>query len=298
MTDQLLLNFDLAGAEWVVAAFLARDPAMIDVIRSGKSPHTVTGARMSGFSEELVKRESDIVKDMTNEDTVAELRRTCIPEVLEPGHLIPRSMSIRQMSKKMNFGLNYDEGYKMFALMNEIEESESRRIVNAYHRVYPGIQRTFHADVQDRLRKDRTLTNCYGRQCYFMGMMGRELFKQGYAFIPSSTVADTANQAIILSMEDDARFMEPLHLLSQVHDSAVFQYPAGRWDDLAQACIRIGLDHMATELEYGERFRLSCDLKIGLNWGTMQGVKLTRDIDALALSLHDTWESLQVKKAA
>lgn len=95
----MLLEFDLAGAEWFVTGFLAPEPAMIEVFRSGKSPHPVTGARMTELSEDLVVADSKLIGLRNDPDEIAALRRENLPEVLK-ARWLPRTMSIRQAGKK------------------------------------------------------------------------------------------------------------------------------------------------------------------------------------------------------
>ena len=64
----MLAEFDLAGAERVVVAYLADDANMISVVESGKSPHVATGALISGAPKELIEREDKLLKHMTDPD--------------------------------------------------------------------------------------------------------------------------------------------------------------------------------------------------------------------------------------
>jgi len=67
----MLLNFDLSGADWVTAAYVSRDPAMLDVVKSGRSPHNVTGARICGVSEDLVVKDDKLIKLNRDPDVIA-----------------------------------------------------------------------------------------------------------------------------------------------------------------------------------------------------------------------------------
>src|SRR6185369_14735989 len=97
----------------------------------------------------------------------------------------PRTMSGRQCGKKSNHGFNYDEGPLKWAMMNEVEASEGKRIHAMYHNIYPGI-RTWYAATQRQLQRDRSLMNCFGRKVRFMGSWDIDLFKAAYSFIPQS----------------------------------------------------------------------------------------------------------------
>ena len=70
----IFLEFDKAGAEWVVVAYLSGGENMISVVEQRKKPHTITGSLMSGLSEEQVNAENKIVGHHTDAETVRRLR--------------------------------------------------------------------------------------------------------------------------------------------------------------------------------------------------------------------------------
>ena len=99
----MLINFDLAGAEWVVVAYLTRDPTMLEVVKSGKSPHVVTGMRFSDLPEDLILKDHKLVGENRNPELIRSLREEHIPEIYK-GSYVPRTMSIRQAGKKCLVG--------------------------------------------------------------------------------------------------------------------------------------------------------------------------------------------------
>lgn len=311
----MLCNFDLAGAEWVVTAYLCRDPAMLDVVRSGRSPHPVTGSRMTNVSEETIVAEDKLIGLLRDPDRIKELRLTNLKHQLSTATFLPRTMSIRQAAKKANHGGNYREGYKMFALMNELEEKDAKAILAAYtcqcddatrigHRhtitckpAYPLI-RNWWDSIDATLKKTRILTNCFGRKCFFMGQIGNDMFKQGYAFIPQSTVVDSCNQAMVRFMEDPSPEFAPAEMRAQVHDSLLFDYLSTDFKAMAAFAIKLGLDYMRPILDYGEPFQLGVDLKVGFDWAKMSEIKLTPDVDALAEKLRVEWDKSKERRTA
>ena len=270
----LLMEFDLAGAEWVVVAYLANDKNMIGVVESGKSPHVVTGALISGASEEFVELENKVVGINTDPAKIYALRQTLdIPR----GIFLPRSMSIRQAGKKSNHGLNYYMRYKRFALENEIAETEASMIVDLYSSTaYPGIQ-DYWSGIRDELRSnDRHLENCFGRKVRLLDEWGTDLWMAAYSFKPQSTVVDICLEAMCKVFEDESEEMLRFELGAQVHDSLMGMYPIPVTD---QDCERIGrvvlriIDHMSIEIDYGRKFTLGVDAKVGLSWSKMTGIK-------------------------
>lgn len=85
----MLLSVDLSGADWVTTAYVCRDPAMLDVARSGRSPHQVTGARMCGVSEEVVVKEDKIVQLNRDPEEISRLRKEHFPGLIESASFLP-----------------------------------------------------------------------------------------------------------------------------------------------------------------------------------------------------------------
>ena len=274
MKPMVFVEFDLAGAEWVVTAYLANDSNMIGVVESGKSPHIVTGALISGASEEFVEKENKVVGSNTDPATISNLRRQLdIPK----GIFMPRSMSIRQAGKKSNHGLNYGMKYRRFALENELPEDEAAPIVDLYSTVaYPGLQ-DYWKGIREELRaNNRTMENCFGRKVKLLDEWGHELFMAAYSFKPQSTVVDVCLEAMCELFEDEEVEMLHYELGAQVHDSQMGIIPIPVTDEECELVGRIILKkkkYMTKELEYSNRkFTLGTDLKVGISWGNMTSV--------------------------
>jgi len=131
----------------------------------------------------------------------------------------------RQWGKRANHGLNYDLGYRSFAMYYEIPDGEAKYIVERYHQAYPGVRQGYHAQVRSMLGINRIVTNCYGRRKLFLDRWGDDLFKSAYSFIPQSTVADVINERGLEYVYYNQIDFAPVELLLQVHDSIVFQIP-------------------------------------------------------------------------
>jgi DNA polymerase family A len=290
----ILFEFDLAGAEWVVVAYLCQDENMLGVVRSGKSPHVVTGSLISGATEDFVLRENELVGNNTDATTIQLLRgKLQVP----PGIFLPRVMSIRQAGKKSNHGLNYNMKFRRFALENEMLEEDARPIVEAYStKAYPRIQ-NYWADIRRELKDNkRQLVNCFGRKVHLRDEWGETLFNQAYSFKPQSTVVDIVNRAMRLAFKDNTTAFSKMFLGAQVHDSLQIQSPVpGDIDDwylLAEMVFLLKQEYMRPELEYnGTKFRLECDVKMGLNWGDMHKVKVP-DIEDGATILKRAYGAL------
>lgn len=292
----MMLEFDLAGAEWVVVAYLSQDPNMMEVIRSGKSPHIVTGGLIAGCSEELVTADHKAVGSNTDPTTIERLRASIgFPQ----GVFLPRSMSIRQAGKKSNHGLNYDMRYRRFALENEMLERDAEPIVTLYRtKAYPRIFDTYHPGIREELQKnDRSLKNCFGRKVRLLKEWGPELFMAAYAFKPQSTVFDCVREAMIKSFEDESLAFKPMRLGAQVHDSLMVNYPVpetrDEWLNAATFVWRLSQEYMRPELVYEHvPFRLGCDAKLGISWGRLKSLPLPPepDLDLIVTSMHKAYD--------
>jgi len=186
--------------------------------------------------------------------------------------------SERDWGKRGNHSLNYDLGYKSFAIKFEMPETEAKWIVDQYHRVYPGVRQNYHSMIINQLRTTRTLENCYGRKRLFMGPVVpnppsvplaacHQTYKDGYAQIPQSTVADKTNEDGVeyIYYNQDPLF-HPVELLTQMHDSIVFQIPTTvPWIDHAKILTLIKQSLEKTITWHGTPVPIPADLVIGIN---------------------------------
>lgn len=264
------VEIDKRQAEWVIVAYLTGDANMLRVVQNGLDPHVYTAKLIFGLDEETIKKDAKLVGHESDRNTILRLRQEVFPDELIAK--MPTMMSCRQVGKHANHGLNYDEGYITFALTWELEQSFSKWLVEKYHTVYPGI-RLWYKAVQNQLARDRTLINCFGRRLRFLDQWGNDLFKAAYSALPQSTQVDGLNIGLCSIYEDPFicdRGYSNGDLLAQVHDSILLQFPAAilrerRYFSEVMASV---YDLVSPEMEYhGRKFKISTDMKVGLNWG-------------------------------
>jgi hypothetical protein len=283
-----LIELDKSGAEWVVVAYLSEDANMLSVVEGDESPHTITGSLISSAPKEFVEQENKLVGNNTDSDEIEVLRQGLD---IEEDWFLPRSMSIRQAGKKSNHGLNYDMKYRRFALENELQETEARTLVELYHKSYPSIRRTFHKSIQHQLNEDRTLVNCFGRRRRFMDAWGTTLFDAAYSFIPQSTVFDITRIGMVKFFNDTS--MDTIEVLSQTHDSNLFQIDLTDTQIAAHTVVTIGLDYMNPLCRYNSKeFKIGTTLKVGLDWGNMEECLLSSDITETAQALEEVMDKI------
>ena len=264
----VLWEVDKRQAEWVVMAYLTGDASMIKVIEEGRDTHVHTASLMFGADSDLIEYENKLVGNNSDPDTIRQIREAD-DRVAKFSDGFPRTMSARQCGKKSNHGLNYDEGPFQFALINEMEPNEGKRIVAMYHLIYPGIK-VYYETVKRMLQRDRTLTNCFGRKIRFMDTWGLDLWKAAYSALPQSTVVDSLNQGMVKLYADDYLVRDcQIDVLAQVHDSVLTQVPISlamspEFDAVQQRVY----NYLSPDIRYNSRtFKIATDSKMGLNWG-------------------------------
>lgn len=85
---------------------------------------------------------------------------------------------------------------------------------------HPGIL-AWHKRVQNEINTTRTVTNVFGYKRYYFDRIDR-VFCEALAWVPQSTVALIISKAMLAIDED---LYPKVHILLQVHDSLVCQWP-------------------------------------------------------------------------
>ena len=247
-----LYNIDLSQAENRIVAYCAPEPNMIAAFQAGVDIHRQTAGLIFNKKPE----------DISDEEGTSSIGGGLFSE--------------RFWGKKSNHSLNYDLGYRAFALLCEIPEFEAKYIVERYHAVYPGV-RQYHSWIRAQLSKNRTVENCFGRKRLFTNRWGDELFKEAYAFIPQSTVADNINERGLAYVMDNPAFWG-VEILNQVHDSLVVQISYEKVPVLHHAeCLMFLVNSLQHPLSFrGQTFSIPADVAVGLslNKKKMKGVKV------------------------
>ncbi|MBU2395687.1 MAG: hypothetical protein KKH70_20325, partial [Gammaproteobacteria bacterium] len=217
--------------------------------------------------------------------------------------------SERYWGKKGNHAINYDVSYKKFGLINELSETDSKQVLASVHRGYPQIKGGYHAVIQEMLRKDRTVTNLFGRHRLFLGPVFpqppyissyacEETFRQSYAHLPQSTTADKINEQGVEYVYYNQDLFSSIELLAQIHDSIVFQVPlTTSWIKQAEMILLIKKSLEAPLSWHGTKFSTPCDLSMGLNMYKevmieYKSKSIPNDIELLAKKLEEGYVKL------
>jgi DNA polymerase-1 len=236
---------DLSQAENRIVANIAPEPIMLDIFDKGKDMHSITGAYVSGLKAELVKQQD-------NEG---------IKSPLGSGEY-----TWRFWGKKLNHSLNYDLGYKTFALRFDLIEAEAKPLVEGWHQLYAGI-RQYHAWIQAQLQATSTLTNLFGRKRLFLNRPDDKRNKEAYAQIPQSTVADKIDeQGVEYLYYEEPELFRPVDLLNQIHDSVIFQLPLSiPWQHHAEILLALKKSLESPLDWHGNSFIIPLDIKMHIH---------------------------------
>ncbi len=277
----MLYQVDLSQAENRIVAYIAPEHTMIDAFETKKDVHSLTGGLISGLDPAEVKRQD----------------KEQVKCALGNG-----DQTWRYWGKKSNHGLNYDEGFRTFALKNEITEAEAKWMIERYHKMYPGI-RQYHTWIRNELAANqRFLTNLFGRRQQFLDEWGPAMWRVAYNYIPSSTVADIIDRWGLIYLYYNQQLFRPVEILNQIHDAIVFQIPLiHSWRTHAEILLR--LKHSLEQpLHFrGITFRIPADFTMGfsLSKKAMEEVKIDGDQSParLAEELHGVYIKLRASSS-
>jgi len=142
--------------------------------------------------------------------------------------------------------------------------------------------------VVEKLYKDRTLINCYGRKRLFLDRWGDSLFKNAYAQIPQSTVADKVNEEGLAYVYNDTEKLELVELLLQVHDEIVYQIPISAGFQYHRTAVQAIEKMLETPVKWlTQEFVIPAESKVGMRWGKENMIKLNK-----ALNIESAFEKV------
>lgn len=236
------INQDLAQAENRIVAWTGPDLAMKQAFLDGIDIHKYTYSRMFEVPYESVSDE------------------------LGSSDFGDGTKSQRFWGKQCNHSLNYDLSYIGFGVRYEVSNNQAKDLIERYHASYPGVRGSYQKMIIDELNKTRIIYNPYGRRRSFLGRLDAGTYREAYAHLPSSTVADHINISALLPLWEDQVFAET-ELLLQVHDSVFYQIPAKVGFLKIAVIITTLRDIMEWPIPFKEPFSIPTDTEVGFNYG-------------------------------
>ncbi len=279
-------SIDLSQIENRIVAYTGGVISQIEAFEQGIDLHTLTASIIFG-------KPYDQISKIDGSSTLGDGRQ-----------------SERYWGKKGNHGINYDESYKKFALVNEMPEGEAKRILEDIHRGFPQIRGGYHVMIQNMLKTNRTVTNLFGRTRLFLGPVFpsypnvpqtacNDTYRQAYAHFAQSTCADKINEQGIEYIYYNQDLFKSVELLAQIHDSIVFQVPLSLpWSEHARILTLIK-NSIETPLKWHQQtIQTPADLSIGLNMCKDKMIEIKHkdfpsDNELLANRLKESYEQLR-----
>lgn len=195
------------------------------------------------------------------------------------GHETPE----RFIGKTGKHSTNYDATKKslMMTINNEarknhiqlnVSEWKANKILEVLHEKNPKIRGVFHAEIQEALRK-RILTNPFGRKRIFYERWGDDLFREGYAQIPQSSVADNTLSAMLNVKKE---FGKSVMICGESHDAFLAQVDIQELNDIAikiKPIVEKEIDFSNCSLPRG-KLLIPWDLEYGENYKDIKKLKV------------------------
>ena len=141
---------------------------------------------------------------------------------------------------------------------------ECNALLDAYLKDHHEIGEVYFPWVRERVLKDRTLVNSWGRRLTFHGdVRNNDTYKKAYSFYPQSECADWMNRGTLMLWRWLKRKGMKSRIRLFVHDEVVVSCPLDEAYGVAQ--------YIGTVLEqqrryFGEPLRIWCETSIGATW--------------------------------
>ena len=167
--DEVLLECDLSQAEARIVALLARDEETLNLFDTADI-HTITSSWI--FNCKAERSEGNVTDDKRF------IGKTC-------------RHAGNYGEGKRRLMLDVNANARRFGIPISISEKRAGEILTIFHARTPKIRKIFHVETQAALQhNNRILINAFGRRRQFYEKWGDPLFREAYAFTPSSSVKD------------------------------------------------------------------------------------------------------------
>jgi DNA polymerase I-like protein with 3'-5' exonuclease and polymerase domains len=239
---------DLKTAESNVVAHVAGDEKYIEAHKSGDVHTYVTRLVWPelGWTGDL-KEDKRVAKQLPEWDNV-------------DGH------DYRFQAKRIQHGSNFGLTPFGISMIAHIPLEQAKRAYERYMTEFDGIPR-WQAQIKKQVMDHVPLVNPLGRSITLMGRpWDKHTWRQGFSFIPQSTVADLLD----LAMWRVWRKYDPwfMHLLAQVHDALLIQYQSDKLYLLKQLAREMELPVPVLGADGKTRMlKIAIEAAVGKNWG-------------------------------
>lgn len=182
----------------------------------------------------------------------------------------------------------------------DINMSEWRagKCLELFHKKSPKIRGVFHAQIQEALANSRVLVNPSipgipaSRKRTFLGRWDRDLWKEGYAQIPQSTVSDLLKRGMLFTK----KAIPDLPILLEAHDAFLTQVRVQDADEIAKVIkenLEVPIDFNRCTLSRNRTLIIPAEIQIGENWRDLK--KFSKEnLDELAPKISRDDEGVRI----
>jgi len=194
---------------------------------------------------------------------------------LGPDYPLTKKSPERFIGKKVRHAASYDmQKYRAMIEINtdaekyginvHISEWRAGQYLKAFHDANPKIKAIFHEGIQYCLtRNNRILVTPFGRKRQFAGRWNDQLFKEGYAHIPQSTIGDNTKRAMLYVKDQDPQ----ARICIEKHDAFGCLVPVAEVDKYARIMkegMELPIDFQNCSLPRGTLI-IPSEFEIGVN---------------------------------
>lgn len=236
-----LVSIDYSQIELRIAAFLSKDPNLMDIFKRGEDVHRGVASRVFGVSE------SEVTTEM------------------------------RRRAKIINFGILYGMGVTALRqnLGGETTRGEAQEFLNAYFNTFTKLAQYLET-TKEFARVNGYTETYFGRRRYFPGMNSSIQFIRAQAerMAINAPIQGTSADITRLAMVEIHRFLKKendeakARMLLQVHDELVFEIEGDAISRYVPQLKRI-MEEVLTPSET-EGIPLLVEAKVGENWEEME----------------------------
>jgi uracil-DNA glycosylase family 4 len=254
---KVILKADYSQAEARIVAVLSEDWELLEAFDK-VDIHRRTAALLFGLSKTLDLRPVNLgIIDAMEKDGAMRFTGKMFRHAGNYG------------MRKRRAANEYNVNAQKYEIDTSISEWKAGEFIETFHRASPKIREVFHKGVIKALDETRVLINPFGRVRLFNERYGEELYKEGFAQIPQSTVADLTQTSALAAFEEFGYDVDTLCYSSKVrdraaffvsenHDSLAIQAPANDWQRYARALKK----HMTRPVDFSIYCTLRRDYKL------------------------------------
>jgi DNA polymerase-1 len=228
--DMSFIKADLSQAEARIVAYLAQETNQMQIFESGGDIH-MFNARII-FGENATKAQRDIAK---------------------------RGVHATNYGMR---GLKLSEVLSLFGY--EFSPVQCDQFIERYFAACPKIP-TWQAETKAFIAKHRLLVNPYGRFRLFFGRLDEEAFRDGFSWVPQSTVPDYLNKHGLIPLHHWLNEHQYGRVVLQVHDDFLLCVYDQYVDDV---CRKITSLFDAEIPKLG--LKIPIEISVGKNWRDME----------------------------